>query len=55
MKCVCSQCGKEVPYSILEHFTGSDGLIYCDSCYEGVEPCSEHDRNLIAKYELIDK
>lgn len=53
--CSCYECGAEVPKGIDNHFTAEDGRILCENCSVGVEPCTERIRNIIRKYEDLDK
>lgn len=49
MKCCCYKCKTEVPASVQDHFTASTGIILCEKCSIGVEPCSDR-----TKQWLID-
>lgn len=51
MKCVCSKCGKRVPYAVKDHFTGDDGCIYCKECSKGVNPCDKRIKDILIKLE----
>lgn len=40
LRCACYKCGKEVPTSVMEHFTAVDGRILCKECSVGIKPIS---------------